>query len=99
VFTARGGGAFQLKNAGNGLCVDVAGGSTAPGGNVQQETCTGAASQDWVLENVGSGYYYLKNRNSGLYLDNAGGSFDPGTNVHQWTRNELAPEIWKLERR
>jgi len=34
----------------SGLCLDVSGGSTAPGANVQQWTCNQLAPQIWRLE-------------------------------------------------
>ncbi|WP_239769713.1 RICIN domain-containing protein [Streptomyces sp. CL12-4] len=42
-------GTYQLKNAGSGLCADVAGSSQAAGATVVQYTCTGTANQQWTV--------------------------------------------------
>ena len=97
-FTHTAAGDFTLTGRNSGLCVSVAGGSTAAGVNVDQETCTGTAAQRWQALNQGDGYWTFRNTGSGLCLDVAGGSA-AGANVQQWTCNKLSPQIWKLEPR
>ncbi|MBD0421859.1 RICIN domain-containing protein [Streptomyces sp. TRM S81-3] len=60
-------GTYQLKNAGSGLCADVAASSQASGAEVVQYTCTGTANQRWtVTEDQGT--LTLRAKHSGLSL-------------------------------
>ncbi|WP_431781242.1 TIM-barrel domain-containing protein [Streptomyces chumphonensis] len=60
-------GTYQLKNAGSGLCADVAGSSADDGAEVVQYTCTGTANQRWEITDDG-GTLTLKAKHSGLSL-------------------------------
>ena len=60
-------GSYQLKNAGSGLCADVASSSTTSGAQVVQYTCTGTPNQSWVVTND-SGALTIKAKHSGLSL-------------------------------
>ncbi|MEU9593731.1 TIM-barrel domain-containing protein [Streptomyces sp. NPDC048193] len=60
-------GTYRLKNAGSGLCADVAGSSQAAGATVVQYTCTGTANQQWTVT-AQDGTLTLKARHSGLAL-------------------------------
>jgi hypothetical protein len=44
-----------LMNPASGLCLDVAGASTAAGANVQLYTCNGSSAQKWALPPVNGG--------------------------------------------
>jgi hypothetical protein len=76
---------YRLINRNSGKVAEVAGFSTADGGNVQQWTSTGTSSQQWSFVSVGGGYYTVINRNSGKCLDVSGVSTTNGANVQQWT--------------
>jgi hypothetical protein len=76
---------YRLINRNSGKVAEVAGFSTADGGNVQQWTSTGTSSQQWSFVSVGGGYYNVINRNSGKCLDVNGASTADGANVQQWT--------------
>jgi alpha-glucosidase (family GH31 glycosyl hydrolase) len=60
-------GSYQIKNAGSGLCADVAGSAQSSGAQVVQYTCTGNANQRWVI-GVDAGRLTLKAKHSGLSL-------------------------------
>ncbi len=58
-------GNYYIKNAYSGLYLDVDGGATANGTNIQQWTYNGYASQQFSLVSVGNGYYAIKTVCSG----------------------------------
>ncbi|MFF5563993.1 RICIN domain-containing protein [Streptomyces sp. NPDC012623] len=91
------GALYRLVNANSGHCLDVAGDSRVPGGNVQQWTCNGLTPQDWYLRAHGANTFTLTGRNSGYCLDVQDGSQTPGANVRQWYCNALAAQDWRLE--
>ncbi|GAA3311088.1 hypothetical protein GCM10020295_79910 [Streptomyces cinereospinus] len=91
------GARYRLVNANSGHCLDVAGDSRVPGGNVQQWTCNGLGPQDWTMRARAAGRFTLTGRNSGLCLDVENGSSVPGTNVRQWSCNGASAQDWRLE--
>jgi GH43 family beta-xylosidase len=83
-FTHTDNGYYQLHPASaSGSCLVVAGGSTADGANVQQNTCTGNQSQ-WRLEPLPDGSVRFVARHSGKVLDLANCGLANGTNLNQW---------------
>ncbi|MEL7157185.1 MAG: RICIN domain-containing protein [Actinomycetota bacterium] len=64
----------QLQPRHSGLCLAVAGGLTAPGSPVVQETCDGSLSQRWLLTDLGNGFWEVQAEHSNLCLDVAGRS-------------------------
>ena len=64
--------------------VNVAGGSTANGANVDQLTANGSTSQQWTANYRGGGYWRFINVNSGKVLETAGVSAAPRANIQQW---------------
>jgi alpha-galactosidase len=87
---------YRLISRVSGKVAEVAGFSTADGGNVQQWTSTGTSSQQWSFVSVGGGYYNVINRNSGKCLDVSGVSTADGANVQQWTCGTGANQRWQL---
>lgn len=66
----------------SGLCLDVSGGSTAPGTQIQQWTCNDLSPQNWMLAQKSDGTFSLSAENSGLCLAVAGGA-TPGATIEQ----------------
>ncbi|MFF8843038.1 TIM-barrel domain-containing protein [Streptomyces sp. NPDC015127] len=60
-------GSYQLKNAGSGLCADVAYSDTTSGAKVVQYTCGDTANQKWLITNT-SGSLTIRAKHSGLSL-------------------------------
>ena len=87
---------YTLVNRNSGKCLDVNGGSTADGANVQQWTCNGGTNQRWRVEDAGGGYSRLVNVKSGKVLDVASCGTADGTNVQQWTNLNNACQQWTL---
>ncbi|MGI9597372.1 MAG: RICIN domain-containing protein [Acidimicrobiales bacterium] len=73
----------------SGLCVEVAGGSTANGARVDQENCDGGSNQRFEMVSSGTGFS-LKAVHSGKCLDVAGWSQSNGGDVIQFTCNGAA---------
>jgi hypothetical protein len=63
------GAVYRLVNIESGMCLDVAGGSRAPGGSVPQWTCNDEAPQNWNLQRSADGSFTLTSANSGLCCD------------------------------
>lgn len=84
----------RLVSVMSGLCLDVAGGATEAGANVQQWTCNGSAAQRWTISRDGD-VVTLRSAVSGMCLTVARGSTTPGTNVEQQPCGGAGQE-WKL---
>ena len=78
-------GTYQVSAVSSGLCLDIAGGSTANGAKVQQQACTGAASQHFELRADTGGSVRLVDVASGKSLDVTDVSTANGAKIQQWT--------------
>ena len=78
-------GYFTLSPAcgSTGKVLDVAGGSSSNGANVQLYNSNGTLAQLFSFEYY-DGYYVIRNAKSQKALDVDGGNLIPGTNVQQW---------------
>lgn len=78
-------GYFTLSPACNstGKVLDIAGGSSSSGANVQLYSNNGTLAQLFSFE-YHDGYYVIRNVKSQKALDVDGGKLVPGTNVQQW---------------
>lgn len=85
---------FSAKNT--NFAVDIAGGSSANGANVQLYQANKTAAQMFDLYYSGNGWYRIENVKSGKVLDVAGGSKRAGTNVQQYRWNGTAAQLWKI---
>ena len=79
------------------MCLDVAGGSTASGANVQVWGRNGTDAQVYstTIED-NTNYVTFTNIKSGKVLDLAGGKTDNGTNIQIWGPNNTAAQKWIL---
>lgn len=92
---------FALVNVDTGLCLDVAGGWSWNGTNVQSYTCNGSNAQRWYYD--ASSGYLRSALNTGKCLDNGGQMTDGGKAVlwscngdnMRWDRvnNQLLPRL------
>jgi hypothetical protein len=78
-------GTYRIIARHSGKALDVTGGSTADGANVEQWTYNGGANQQWTLTNLGSGQYKIIGVGSGKSLDVANNSTADGANVDIWS--------------
>jgi len=78
-------GYFTLSPAcsSTGKVLDIAGGSSSNGANVQLNNSNGTFAQLFSFEYY-DGYYVIRNAKSQKALDVDGGNLIPGTNVQQW---------------
>lgn len=84
-FTHTDQGYYQLHpSSAPASCLVVAGGSTADGANVEQDTCSGSQSQ-WRLEPLPDGSVRFVARHSGKVLDLASCGLANGTDLLQWS--------------
>lgn len=89
-------GQYVIVNRNSGKVMEVAGGSTAAGANVQQGTYNGSNYQKWNVTPVSSriggdfSYFSIKSVNSGKPLDDNNFSLDNGGNIMQWDDSNSA---------
>lgn len=88
-------GFYSIKPTHSGKALDLYGGYSTAGTNVQQYGWNGTSAQQWVLKDAGGGYFYIINK-AGLYLDVKGGSSANGTNIQGWISNGSKAQKWKL---
>ncbi|WP_428964078.1 ThuA domain-containing protein [Micromonospora fluostatini] len=74
-----------------GKCLDVRGGATADGTQIQLWTCTGAAAQTWTVTPNGPV------RALGKCLDVSGGGAADGTKIQLWTCNGSGAQTWSAQ--
>jgi hypothetical protein len=89
-------GTYKVINYNSAKALDVAGASTADGGNVLQWSYGGANNQRWTFTYQNNGYYKITSLNSGKALDVAGFSTADGGNVDQWTWNSGDNQLWQV---
>ncbi|MFD0318386.1 PQQ-dependent sugar dehydrogenase [Streptomyces flavalbus] len=75
----------------NGKCLDVNGGATADGTQIQIWTCNGTAAQVWTLPGDNT------LRALGKCLDVNGGGTADGTKIQLWTCNGTAAQQWTAQ--
>jgi len=86
-----------ITNLHSGLCVAVAGGSTANNAQIVQYYCDGEASRFWQLELIASGQYRIRNLKSGKCLAIAGGSAATGAYAVLFTCDDHISRRWRLD--
>lgn len=85
---------IKLKDSDN-KCLDVAGGDTAIGTNVQQWEDNGSSAQQWRIDERADGDgYTIRAACNGWYLDVYGGDEADGTNIHLWEGNDTNAQKW-----
>jgi GH43 family beta-xylosidase len=91
------GSVYKLVNPSSGKALDVDGGSTANGANVQLWEDNSTTAQEWRITSLGDGAYTLVNTISGKALDVAGGGTADGTNVQIWEDFDGSPaQRWAI---
>lgn len=77
------------------MVLDISGGTTASGGNLQLYRYNGTPSQMFWIEKSGSSYT-ITPMCSGMKLDVQGGTMQSGTNVQQYYSNGSNAQKWKF---
>ena len=77
-------------------CLDVYGGGTGTGQNINLYTDNGSASQRWKFYYY-NGKYIVKSK-LGTVLDVNDGTLANGTNVQTWSQNNSGAQLWRLQK-
>src|SRR5205807_8945640 len=91
------GGTYTLTRAGSGKCLDVSGGGSADGTNIQQWGCNAGAAQSFRVEDAGGGAVRLVNPSSGKCVDISGAGTANGTNIQLWGCNGTVAQAYVLQ--
>ncbi len=92
-------GTYIIKSALNSQKVlDVAGGSTSNGANVQLYTGNSSNAQRFNVTHLGNGYYTIQCVQSKKVLDVAGASKENGANVQQYAGNNSDAQKWLIKK-
>ena len=90
-----------LKNVATGRVLDVSGGSSKVGANVQVYSSNGSKAQAWTLqakELVSEGFYQIASSiNSSFVLDVSQGSSANGANVQIYANNSTSSQKWMVK--
>ena len=76
--------------------LDVSGGSSRDGANLQIYSKNGTDAQLFRIERSTNGYYKFINKGSRKAIDVAGAGTDRGTNVHMWKDNGTTAQQWSI---
>ncbi len=87
---------YTIVGTQSGKCVDVVGGSTASGANLQLYTCVNQTQQQFRAEATDSGFYRLRNVKSNLCVDISGASTADGAKIIQSTCGTGASQQWSF---
>jgi hypothetical protein len=94
-------GPYAFINNSSHLCMDVAYGSTADGGRIQQWYCYGGTPEKWSMVKVKrigvTDYFELVNQNSNKCLDVPGGNGTAGVLLQQWRCWGGDMQLWAVE--
>ncbi|MBO7657031.1 RICIN domain-containing protein [Candidatus Saccharibacteria bacterium] len=80
----------------NATALDLAGGSSANGANIQTYTDNNSGAQRWQIASDNNGSYIIKNSSTGKVLDVAGGSTKNGANVQAYEYNGSCAQKWHI---
>jgi GH43 family beta-xylosidase len=91
------GASFEVVNRNSGLCLTVAGGSSADGGDVVQGTCANGArsASSWILDPTADGHHRFVNAATSKVLDSASCGTADGTDARQWAWLANACQQWQ----
>ena len=95
-FLSQSDGSYKIVNQKNGYCLDVDGGSSASGANVQICQDNGSAAQRWFLYGVNGKYVLRAACSTNCVLDVTGGSTADLTNIQQYTCSGSAAQCFTL---
>lgn len=87
---------YKIVNRNSGKLIEVANGSTANGGDIQQNMDQNDNGQRWKAVDVGSGFWKFINMSSGKVIDVEGSSLNNGTNISQYTDSGTPNQHWSL---
>jgi len=88
---------YRITNRHSGLALDVSGGSTASGANVQQWTINNTAAQQWMVNfNADDSTYVITSVLNNKALDMDAWSTANGGNLIMWDNNNTNNQRWYI---
>lgn len=102
-------GKYILVNRNSGKVMEAAGGSTANGTNIQQNTYNGTTYQQWNVKPINPrnggdfSYFNISGVQSGKHIDISNASLDNGGNAIMWEKGtwwdgrQSPNQVWYLE--
>ena len=93
VGTGQDDGFVTIKSVCGGGYLNVSGGSSENGANIQQWNNPGSSHTQFKIEARG-GTFTIKARCSGKYINVSGGKKDNGANVQQWNNPQRPETQW-----
>lgn len=97
-FISKGGGYYEIVNAGSGMAVDVEKGAKTDNANIRQYTRNGTDAQIWRLVKYKDGTYGLINKKSGKALTVQSSRIRSGTNILQYTETGADGQRFRLNK-
>ncbi|MGX5183122.1 RICIN domain-containing protein [Streptomyces avermitilis] len=94
LLTRTSSGAYTIRSASSGLCLDTPAPQSSPP-QLVQNTCNGSGNQQWKLQPVGDAYN-LVNAANGLVVDNKQSLDKDENEIIQWPSNGGANQRWTL---
>lgn len=88
---------YSILNLGTGKVLDVTGGSTQAGTQLQQWGYAGSSNQQFYVRSAGNGYWNLVAKNSGMLADVQARSTAEGAAVIQSASNGGTNQQWQLK--
>ncbi|WP_226042603.1 RICIN domain-containing protein [Natrinema sp. DC36] len=92
------GAVYRITPVHSGKSLDLAGGSTADGANVQQQSWDGDDNQRWRFEHLSGNVYRIGNVNSDKVLDVEGTGGDNGASCVQHGWSDTDRQRWEVVR-
>ena len=90
-------GALPIANKASGKALDVTGGSSRPGTNIEQWDTIGSTAQKWnVKRNTDGTYTLISCVGNDVAADVAGANAANGTNVLLWNKTNAANQKWRF---
>jgi hypothetical protein len=89
-------GTYKIINRNSGLALDVAGGVTTSGSDVDQYTYQGKSWQQWTVTKLSGGAYEITGVGSGKALDVAGASVANGAAVDIYPYKGSSNQQWVI---
>lgn len=98
-FQLQSDGTYKICNVLSGKVLDVWGGETKNGANVQQWASNDAREERWYAERLADGSFAFQNAKSGTYLDIEGARIANGTNAQLWSPGTASAQTFVLRSR
>ncbi len=90
-------GNYNITGTGSGKSMDVIGGSSTDGTNIDLYDSNGSGAQQWTFTRDADGYYTIENTSSGKYLDVTNASTSAGARVQIWDGNNSCAQEWAIQ--